>query len=222
MRLPRRRIVAITEGALASLAADQWVALPDMEDIEYPIARRPTGAHLRAWAKLEEAERRLIVHRWLVQITDPAQPQYHTLLDDSETAFLLAFEATLQFVNDQFRNEGAQPDFGEWLRDLQRGRDTLVFRGIRTLRHLEAHVRAALPPAIVTVHANGHTQLRITREWQLSPLTATHLKRLDRPQLAPTDLDAWNQLVQATAGDELMGQGLKELAYVVHQAELRA
>jgi hypothetical protein len=217
VRPPRRRLAAISEPVFQRLGPDEAVAFPDLEGFRYQIARRPATAVLRAWSKLEETERRLAVFRWVVQVTDPNQPQHHTLLDDCESAFLMAFEATLGFVEDQFKAEGVRPVFGDWLKAHQVGRpEDQLLRGIRTLRHLEAHVRAELPHSLVVVVAE---RPRVKRQWQLPPLSEKHLSMLRSPRLDVSDLEAWNDSVRRHSAEELMARGLSELNMIVRDAE---
>jgi hypothetical protein len=198
------------------------VAFPDLDAVHEAATLRPVDATLSAWTKLAETDRRLAFFRWLVAITDPARPQYHLLLDDAESAFLLSFEATLQLLKNHFSPPQWQPGFEVWLEDLQQERDTLVFRAVRTLRHLEAHVRADLIPSTLTIHPSSPEEPRVTIRWQFAPLTAADLNSLRTPHLADAELDRWNALARTTAVDVLMAQALGELAEVVGKAERRA
>jgi hypothetical protein len=213
------RIVAISTDLLAGIDPNAVKPFPDLESFQYAIALKPDRARLGAWPKLEETERRLTVLRWVVSVTDPSRSQYHVLLDDSETAFLLAFEATLQLVKDQFIVEKVQPQFDQWLPVAQKGRDDLIFRGIRTLRHLEAHVRAELTHSKIVFHPREPNQPRVTLQWQLPPLTAATLGRLKHPRLNASELEQWNAIVRDTAIETLMQQALEELGSVVEAAE---
>jgi hypothetical protein len=217
MRPPRRRVVAVPESMLEGFPSAQITAFPDLDKFAYKHAIRPSGASLRAWPKLEETERRLAVFSWVTAITDPNQPQYHTFLDDCETGFLMAFEATLQFLKDQFKVDGVQPPFEEWLKLHQAGRSEDIFlRGIRTLRHLEAHVRAELPHSLIVVVAS---RPHVKRQWQLPPLTEAHLDKLWTPRLEAADLTTWNRCVESTSAEDVMTRALSELADVVEDAE---
>lgn len=223
MRIPRRRIVAVTESALASLSDDDAIRLPGFDLAPYLIAVKPEGARLRGWKKLEETERRLMMLRWVIAVTDNSQPQHHTLIDDCETAFLLAFEATLQLLKQELVDTG-RPGFEAMVRSVLSGKGDadIIFRGIRTLRNLEAHVEAELTTAKIYLNLTGESQHRVTRQWQFRPLTAAILKSLHTKHITdPGELDRWNVIVQATSVDEVMETGLRELALVVTEGEVQ-
>jgi hypothetical protein len=110
------------------------VDLLDLDQMPYEIARRPKGATLAAWEKLEETERRWTMFDWATFVVPDAN-RNTMLLKDFSTAFLLSFEATLQILLD----ECSFPDFDGWLRSQPLY--DIECRGLRTLRHLEAHIR---------------------------------------------------------------------------------
>src|SRR5712692_11532267 len=84
--------------------------LPDFQNFSYAVALAPAGSHIDAWVKLREAERRLAIYKWVEQYNDPSKPQYRVLLNDSVSAFLLNFEATVQFLKEQFKRTSKQFD----------------------------------------------------------------------------------------------------------------
>lgn len=119
-------------------------AFPDLDHFVYEIAIPSPTSCLTAGRKLQECERRLAVYRWAEWRVDPRTAQNRVLLNDAVSAFLLTFEATLQFVQDHFSKMKLKPGFGDWLKDVPQ--NDLLVRGIRTLRHFEAHVEHKPPP----------------------------------------------------------------------------
>jgi hypothetical protein len=85
--------------------------LPAFDSFTYSVAVPPPQPKGIAWDKLTECERRLEMCKWVECLNDPRTPQHRVLLDDCVSAFLLTFEATLQFINDQFLKRGNMPSF---------------------------------------------------------------------------------------------------------------
>ncbi len=195
--------------------------LPDFSSFPYRIANAPTGAKLRAWSKLRECERRLAFYRW-VKGLEEVKTRYRKLLDDAVSAFLLSFEATLQFVKDQFIEVGA-PDFDKWIKGL--AEHDLIVRGLRTLRHFEAHVEEK--PTGTTVRRqisehlpSGRSETSGGQTYHLSVLTSTELKRLKKSRpLKEPDLNDWNAHVQALDVGSVFESGLHQLKKILDQAE---
>src|SRR5688572_22989290 len=77
-------------------------AFPDFQNMQYRLATEPSGSRIRAWSKLRECERRLEIYKWVASLNDPRKAQHRILLNDTVSAFLLSFEATIQFLGDQF------------------------------------------------------------------------------------------------------------------------
>jgi len=110
-------------------------AMPDFQNFQYHLATIPSGSKIRAWSKLGECERRLEMYKWVASLNDPRKAQHRILLNDTVSAFLLTFEATIQFVGDQLRWSASE--LGNWIAGQPQYNVTL--RGLRTLRHFEAH-----------------------------------------------------------------------------------
>ena len=152
---------------------------PDLDNFAPQIAIPPFGSRITAWSKLQECERRLVVYKWAESRNDPRTPKSRVVLNDSVSAFLLSFEATLQFVKDQFNRTASAPDFDQWVAQLPE--NDVVVRGLRTLRHFEAHVESKPPPRLVRLFIGGSlpdgtSETEASTDWKL-------------PALQPADLD---------------------------------
>ena len=205
--------------------------LPDFENLAYAIANKPTGSHVDAWDKLREAERRLVMYKWVEQHNDPATPHHRVLLDDSVSAFLLTFEATIQFLKDQFKRTGTpQQRFDAWF--AGRPQNDVCLKGLRALRHLEAHVeRRRVPRTVLKTLAayvrvgRGRSRSRDRQNgnvgclWQLPKLNPADIAKLDRSPLSVADLQAWNALREADDAKALFERGLLSLKSILDQAE---
>jgi hypothetical protein len=195
---------------------------PDLDSYTYSIGIPPAGSRITAWSKLQECERRLLVYKWAEGRNDPRTPKNRVLLNDAVSAFLLTFEATLQFVKDQFIKSVSAPNFDHWIAQLPE--NDLVVRGLRTLRHFEAHVEAKQPPSLVRLHigeslSNGTSATQVSRSWQLPPLEAVELAKLNHAPLKANDLQKWNLLVARDDLPSLFRQGLERLRAVLEAAE---
>ncbi len=165
--------------------------LPNFENYNYQIAIRPDRSRVKAWNKLQECERRLEMYKWVERQTDPAKVQHRILLDDTTNAFLLTFEATLQFINDQFFNNSSA--LNDWL--AQQPQYDVSFRGLRTLRHFEAHVEIKPIESSIVAIVGGTSGNKITRKWRLQKLQQIDLKKLTSSPLKHIHLNDWNTLV---------------------------
>lgn len=198
-------------------------ALPDFQNFPYTIAIEPVGSHIDAWVKLREAERRLTMFKWVEQHNDPANPQHRVLLDDSVSAFLLTFEAAIQFLKYQFNSPGISLRFDDWFAD-QPQNDVHV-KGLRTLRIFEAHVEAKPIPRTIRVPINASFGGRKSGTeiagctWQLPQLTSAHLLKLHRPRLLDADLSGWNTLVVNLDAKTIFAEGIQRLKSVLETAE---
>jgi hypothetical protein len=192
-------------------------AFPHLEDLNYQLAIPPDNYKVDAWDKLKECERRLVVYRWAESLNDPRKADRRVTLNDAVSAFLLTFEATLQFVKDQFERTPAAPSqFEAWLR-TQTQYDTLI-RGLRTLRHFEAHVEQhpAGRKIIATKGAGDHS---VSATWHLPQLNTTDLEKLRTHPLTDPELPDWNRLVADTRVDSLLESGIIRLGGILHLAE---
>ena len=197
--------------------------LPDFQTFSYTVAIEPVGSHIDAWVKLREAERRFTMYKWMQQYNDPANPQHRVLLNDSVNAFLLTFEATIQFLKDQFKRTATSQQFDAWL--AQQSQNDVHVKGLRTLRHFEAHVEAKPIPRTVHLHINaslggGKSGTEITGcTWQLPKLTPAELGKLRNSPLSVADLSDWNTLVANFDAKAIFSEGLYRLKSVLETAE---
>ena len=188
--------------------------LPAFDGLKYEIATRPPQAKALAWDKLEELERRLLFYQWAESLNDPAQPQHRVLLNDAESAFLLTLEAVIQHLKDQWPTGSSS--FEAWIRsELQ---NDLTLRGLRTLRHLEAHVESR--PAESTIVASvGTPNPSLERRWRLASLTPEDLRKVHHAKISDGELAAWNDAVTGTSAHSILREALVRLAEVVRTAE---
>ena len=198
--------------------------LPDFQSFKYQVALRPASSLLRAWDKLAECERRLEMYRFVEANNDPGKAQYRILLNDALSAFLLSLEATLQFVKDQCRRSKPALQFDKWLR--QQSRYDVTLKGLRTLRHFEAHVlptppRSAIVATIGGSLPDGTLATGVSRTWhlpQLQPTDLDQLKKWGRP-LAPADLNDWNTMAAKLDVKTILADGLTKLRDILLAAE---
>jgi hypothetical protein len=192
------------------------VDLIDLDNVEYLIVERPPGPTLRAWDKLEETERRWTMFEWATfVITQPNRCQ--RLIDDFAGAYLLSLEVTLQVLQDE-RN--FTPNLDSWLK-RQPAYD-LTCRGLRTLRHLEAHVRAAR----LQSQRDSRSYSRFagaggsggTTAWEWPPLTPGDLQALNSPKLSGQELPAWNSQAASLLVPGLMRHGLTQFKILLENA----
>jgi hypothetical protein len=226
----------------AVTVANPLDALPDFANFNYEIAVKPaSSSKLRAWSKLEECERRLKVYEWTELLVDPlsTQKRHRILLDDTMVAFILSFETTIQLLKDQ--HKGSNSSFWVWL-DNQSAYDVQV-RGMRTLRHLEAHVehkgiskhvRATAHVVVgvaVGLESNKTAKHKGTKDspadgmswmsgrWQLPQLQTGDLAKLRRPPMIEQELPQWNALVTSTDASKILRNTLEKLKGILLVAE---
>lgn len=221
------RPIAVLAGVRERLMAPTLThvpVLPDFDRFQYCIVTPPLTAKARGWDKLQEAERRLRLYRWAEDLNDPRQPQQRVFLDDCLTAFLLSFEAALQFVGDQLNERKGDPNrsfFATWLGNLEAY--DLQVRGLRTLRHFAAHVE--IKPAeseIVAIagrRSGGLSATSVSRRWRLPQLDSHDLARLTSRPLPPNDLQSWNALAARTDVAEILEHGLEQAERILLEAE---
>jgi hypothetical protein len=202
---------------------DPLDALPNFQNFTYRFAVKPEGSHIVAWAKLCEAERRLAMYEWVERHNDPANPQHRILLDDSVSAFLLTFEAAIQFLKDQFKRSGTGPKFDSWF--AEQPQNDVCIKGLRTLRLFEAHVEEKPIPRTVDVHAGSSLDgekpgARVTGcMWRLPQLDPEDLAKLHSPKLALAELNDWNSLVGNQEAKKVFADGISKLKDVLDTAE---
>jgi hypothetical protein len=181
-------------------------SLPNFTNFSYSIVTPPDQPKGRGWEKLKECERRLALYRWAEQLNAVPKgthvlgnPPNKVFLDDCLSAFLMALEAALEFTGNSLKRRGVIPKdrFGPWLRK-QQAHDCQL-RGLRTLRHLTAHVEIKpvspgvtfIAPARSMAVVAGRADVPepplaeggIEHRWGLPELTCADLKKLDSPAL---------------------------------------
>ena len=201
--------------SLPGNVAGEAVHLISLDATPYVYAKRPVDATLAAWSRFEETERRWTMFEWATFAID--QPRgYSLLFHDLASAYLLSLEATLQIL----RTERNDPDFDAWLRSHPTY--DLGFRGLRTLRHLHAHVQEVaidVNRRNAVVSRFAHTTTGGTLAWRWQPLSAQDLQSLDRPRITVAELDDWNRLNEELLVVGLMRSGLASLRTLMTSAE---
>jgi hypothetical protein len=110
------------------------------------------------------------------------------------SAFLMSYESALQVLNDEFAVQ-----FEKWLSSLSPDPYDFICRGLRTMRHLEAHVRAG---HIEASHLRAHSRFASgtdggeTIAWQWAPVSIEEFSRLDRPRITEAELPEWNRVLE--------------------------
>lgn len=179
-------------------------ALPDFQSFAYAQIQPPSAPTLIAWEEARECERRVAWYSWVEANNDHANPQHIVLLNDSLSAFLLSFEAVIQHAKDQAGAFAPGLSLDTWLADQPE--NDAIFKGLRTLRHLDAHVKGYPVAGHITVTV-GASQPSV-RRWSLQELQPTDLQKLKHAQLKANDLGAWNSLVQSGNTIDLMARAL--------------
>lgn len=190
---------------------------PDLDNFEHKLAVVPVGAKLKAWAKLQETERRLAVAIWAMWRTEPESGKHRVLAEDLVGSFFHSFEATVQVLKEEMVSRKGKGWFDPWI--LAHANSTVTLRGIRTVRTLAVHVediRSDSAVVISIVKGRGGT---LMRQWRLPTLTAANLGALNTPKLKEADLAAWEELRGKWAAGTLMENALKDLRSIVFDAE---
>jgi hypothetical protein len=147
-----------------------------------------------------------------------AKPGLVLFLKDLASAYLLSFEAALEFLKEECFD--SRRDFETWL--AQRSEYDLECRGLRTLRHLEAHIRPGTISAQVGVFADsrfaGSTPGGRTT-WSWAPISLADFDALHAPALARGELGAWNDRCVSLHVRGLMLHGLEQLRGILAAAE---
>lgn len=167
----------------------------------------------RTAGKLRETERRRIMFDWATfMIHQPRRNE--SLFRDFASAFFKSFEAMLQVL----RDERAISHFEGWLR-AQPTYDA-VCRGLRTLRHLEAHAQPGKfnPSHAAKTHSRfSHSATGGTIGWRWEPILPRDLARVTsrNSKLAASELDEWNGQCEEMLALGLMRHGLQALNSLV-------
>jgi hypothetical protein len=157
------------------------------------------------------------------KLNDPAKAQHRLLLDDTISAFLLSYEATLQFLKEQLENARTNMSFNNWLNNQPQY--DVFMRGLRTLRQFAAHIEVKPTSSKIVVviggsRPDGTSATDFSRTWKLPGLSQSDLDKL-RPQskLNAPDLNDWNALVEQSNIETIFKEGLFRLKEVLDKAE---
>ena len=197
-------------------------AMPDFSSISYRFVCPPKSPRIPAWDKLHECERRLEFYKWAESLNDPAKAQHRIILDDSFSAFLLTYEATIQYIRESFKKSQIAPKLDNWL--LNQPQYGIICKGLRTLRHLEAHIQDIPIMSLVKVaigggYRNGTSATNVSRIWRLPPMDKSKLNKLHAPAIKPSDLTYWNTLVEKQPARDLLEDAVLMLADILKSAE---
>ena len=194
---------------------------PDFENFQYQIVRQPVGAKARAWSKLLEAERRLASIEWLVNANDPHHPTYRTELYDALSAFLMNLEAVLQWLFNQWEADdiaGGSTACWILIQGVPADWDVLL-KGLRTLRHFEAHISTDNGRKGSRIVADG----RVVRHWVLPQLDAAEvakrMKKTKHPSIEQGEIPDWNALAAANDALTILRGGLERMRNIVARAD---
>lgn len=194
------------------------VPLPAFDFLEPRYIVPDSARRLRAWSRAIEAERRLDQFEWLSHVARrPTGIQ--TLVLDLATAYLLSFESALQLLQQERFPKGTSPGFEDWLGALPAS--DLVCRGIRTMRHLEAHVR---PGSLTQRQTGGHSRFisgegGMTIGWRWAPVTLAEFRELRTPRISELELPDWNARLEADLIMDIMRLGVEHLRDIFNEAE---
>jgi hypothetical protein len=184
--------------------------VPDYEHFQYSFSPAELPGELAAWAKLRECERRVATYVWAESNNDAANPQYRVLLNDALSALLMTIEAVLQFLKDEYFSKPMELE--TWL-SSQPEYDVLL-RGLRTLRHFEAHVESKPAAGHITIVVGEPTK----RRWSLQALSASDLVKLRKPPLTVDLLADWNGLVDRSRNVDVFRLALQKLKMLLERA----
>lgn len=131
------------------------------------------------------------------------------LLRDCATAYLFSLEATLQVL----LREKAFPNFDGWLRT--NASYDVTIRGLRTLRHLQAHIepRTLTARREPTVSRFANVAIGGTVAWCWADITLAQLASVTakNAKLAIDELPTWNRYCQTVPILAQMRHGVKAL-----------
>lgn len=190
------------------------VPLVAFDHLDRRYIRHRQNRTLRAWPKAEETERRIDHFEWLAHVARTANG-VQTFVLDLSTGFLLSFESTLQVLQDEKFPKG----FDDWLGN--QGSNDLIFRGLRTMRQLEAHIRAG---TLTQRREGGHSRFTGSEGgsnigWRWSQVTDQEYRSLKHKRLSQTELGDWNILLDERLIMDLMREGVTRLIALLDEAE---
>ena len=202
-----------------------WVPRRDdfieFDHLDPQVVFVPPGAQLRAWPKLRELERRWLHFEWFAVGVAKKPFGIRTLLDDGARAYLMTFEAALQIIGDQiFPGKKSSRRLNRWLRSLPTDQYDITCRGLRTLRHVEAHVRSG---DLEVVGSQLQSSLFSGPSGaQILPWCFPQLVEAERPAVLALDdaeIPEWNSLCKSNLATTLMRRGIARLFEVGKAAE---
>jgi hypothetical protein len=192
------------------------VPLIDFDGWTPQLVTRPPAAKLgMVWEAVEATERRL----WMFDVLtiSIANSGYGKLLiQDMASAYLLSLEAALQILKNEF--ETTKTGFDNWLLGIPE--NDYIFKGLRDLRAVAAHVRSV---GLWKGYNDGSSPLGsiviggqiVSWRW---PDFSHHCP--GRPKLKnPGELAQWNTLVQDRLVRDLMHDGVLRLSAIAKAAE---
>jgi hypothetical protein len=191
------------------------VPLPEFDGLEPRYIKPDASRKLRSWPKAIEVERRLDAFEWLVHVARRPQGIASFVLDLS-TAYLLSFESAIQVLAEEKRFPNGVDG---WL--AARPDNDLLFRGLRTLRHLEAHIR---PGSLAQRRVGGHSRFTggeggSNIGWQWSAVPLTDFRSLKHSKIVEAELPDLNRLLEERLIMDLMREGLERLTNIFAEAE---
>jgi|CXWL01.1.fsa_nt_gi hypothetical protein len=196
---------------------DVVIPLPNFDDFQYKYAIAPDKAKLKAWNKLRETERRFRFYAWVEPQTHGPSSRHRVLLDDSISAYLLTFEATIQFLKEEF----GKP-FEDWLRKQEKY--SITVKALRTYRNFEAHVEAkpVSKMAMLSISSGFGVEKQIVEHptsWHFPDIEyAPHKPRVNH--LASEEaMNAWNIRRPFLPVAEILLTGLQDLREILVVAE---
>lgn len=187
--------------------------MPEFVSIEYEYGNINVTNIDFALDKLRECERRLVYFKWVESKNEPGQPKHRIILDDALSAFLLSYEATLQYIKYKFNQNRIDPNFDNWIKNQPE--NDILLKGLRTLRHLEAHVEHKPTPSLVKVKVGSGFVERI---WRLPLLTKEDIEKLKYPKINSAECEDWKSLVNSNSVDDLLEKSLHNLKKILLSA----
>ena len=209
-------------GQLIGPSENPLNSMPDFSSMTYQYSQAPPNSTIPAWEKIKECERRWVFFTWAESLNNPRKAQHRIVLDDALAAFLLSYEATLQYVKDAFLHAQNAPAFDQWVAG-QQANDILV-KGLRTLRLLEAHIIDVPIQSLVKLKIgeslpDGTSETHAERIWRLPTLNLPDLANLRSSKLTADDLQDWNNLVEQVSAADLLETSLARLNSILSSAE---
>lgn len=190
------------------------VPLPAFDYLEARYIQADSSRRLTAWRKAAEVERRLDHFEWLAHVARrPAGIQ--SFVSDLASAYLLSFEAAVQVLAAEKFPNGIE----KWLGTL--ATNDLTFRGLRTLRHLEAHVR---PSELSQRSVGGHSRFTAGEGgsnigWQWAPIGDADFQALRTPRISAAEVPVFNQQLEKDLAMDLMRDGVERIRDICGRAE---